>query len=304
MLHGVIDSPDIPLNVSRSYLQSDQNVKKINNYITKKVAEKLEETFKKDRAEFENKWDNINVIIKYGMLSDEKFAERAEKFCLLQNTDKKYFTFEEYKEHIKAGQTDKNNSIIALYTNNTTDHHTYVDAAKNRGYDVLETDNVIDNHFISFLEQKMTGVQFKRVDADTVDQLIDKDEKTASVLNETEEQSVKTLFEQISDANAATIVLTPQSPEDSPVSITKPEFMRRMKEMSHLNGMDFAASMPDQYNLVVNTNHPVIQKILKQEAEEQALSVKQLHDLALLSQGMLKGTDLSEFVKRSVTMMN
>lgn len=304
LLHGVIDSPDIPLNVSRSYLQSDQNVKKINNYITKKVAEKLEETFKKDRAEFENKWENINVIIKYGMLSDEKFAERGEKFCLLQNTEKKYFTFEEYKEHIKTGQTDKNNNIIALYTNNTTDHHVYVDAAKNRGYDVLEIDNVIDNHFISFLEQKMGGVQFKRVDADTVDQLIDKDEKTASVLNETEEQSVKELFERIADANAATIVLTPQSPEDSAVSITKPEFMRRMKEMSHLNGMDFAASMPDQYNLVVNTNHPVIQKILKQEATEKEQSVKQLHDLALLSQGMLKGTDLSEFVKRSVQMMN
>ncbi len=304
LLHGVIDSPDIPLNVSRSYLQSDQNVKKINNYITKKVAEKLEDLFKKDRAEFENKWENINVIIKYGMLSDEKFAERAEKFCLLQNTDKKYFTFEEYKEHIKAGQTDKNNSIIALYTNNTTDHHVYVDSAKSRGYDVLETDNVIDNHFISFMEQKMTGVQFKRVDADTVDQLIDKDEKTASILNEADEQLVKELFDKVADHNAATVVLTPQSPDDSPVSITKPEFMRRMKEMSHLNGMDFAASMPDQYNLVVNTNHPVIQKILKQEEAEKEQSIKQLHDLALLSQGMLKGTDLTEFVKRSVHLMN
>lgn len=304
LLHGVIDSPDIPLNVSRSYLQSDQNVKKINNYITKKVAEKLEDLFKKDRAEFENKWDNINVIIKYGMLSDEKFAERADKFCLLQNVDKKKFTFEEYKEHIKTGQTDKNNNIIALYTNNTTDHHVYVDAAKNRGYDVLETDNVIDNHFISFLEQKMSGVQFKRVDADTIDQLIDKDEKTASILNETEEQSVKELFEKIVDQNAATVVLTPQSPEDSPVSITKPEFMRRMKEMSHLNGMDFAASMPDQYNLVVNTNHPIIQSILKQDEEAKALSIQQLHDLALLSQGMLKGTHLTDFVKRSVTLMN
>jgi len=304
LLHGVIDSPDIPLNVSRSYLQSDQNVKKINSYITKKVAEKLEDLFKKDRAEFENKWENINVIIKYGMLSDEKFSERAEKFCLLQNTDKKYFTFDEYKEHIKVGQTDKNNNIIALYTNNIADHHVYVDGAKSRGYDVLETDNVIDNHFISLMEQKITGVQFKRVDADTVDQLIDKDEKTASVLNETEEQVVKELFDKIADHNAATIVLTPQSPDDSPVSITKPEFMRRMKEMSHLNGMDFAAAMPDQYNLVVNTNHPVIQKILKQEDTEKEQSVKQLHDLALLSQGMLKGTDLTEFVKRSVHLMN
>lgn len=304
LLHGVIDSPDIPLNVSRSYLQSDQNVKKINSYITKKVAEKLEDLFKKDRVEFESKWENINVIIKYGMLSDEKFGERAEKFCLLQNTEKKYFTFEEYKEHIKAGQTDKNNNIIALYTNNTTDHHVYVDGAKSRGYDVLETDNVIDNHFISLMEQKITGVQFKRVDADTLDQLIDKDEKTASVLNEEEEQIIKTLFDKVADHNAATIVLTPQSPDDSPVSITKPEFMRRMKEMSGLNGMDFAAAMPDQYNLVINTNHPVIQSVLKQDEPSKELSIQQLHDLALLSQGMLKGTNLTDFVKRSVAMMN
>ncbi len=303
LLHGVIDSPDIPLNVSRSYLQSDQNVKKINNYITKKVAEKLEDLFKKDRADFESKWENISVIIKYGMLSDEKFAERAEKFCLLQNTEKKYFTFDEYKELIKVNQEDKDKHLIALYTNNISDHHVYVDAAKNKGYDVLEIDTVIDNHFISMMEQKMAGVQFKRVDADTIDKLIDKDEKTESVLSEAEQSVVKELFDAVIDQNAGTVVLTSLSPDDAPVTITKPEFMRRMKEMSYMNGMDFAMQMPDQYNLVVNTNHPLINKILKLDDAEKGSSVKQLHDLALLSQGMLKGTDLTEFVKRSVQMM-
>ena len=303
LLHGVIDSPDIPLNVSRSYLQSDLNVKKINAYITKKVADKLEELFKQDRAQFEEKWENINVIIKYGMLSDEKFSARAEKFCLLQNTEKKYFTFDEYSAHIEAGQTDKSGQKIALYTNNTIDHNVYVDAAKNRGYDVLEVDNVIDNHFISLLEQKLTGVQFKRVDADTIDKLIDKDEKVESVLTEEEQNGIKDLFDKVIDANAGTVVINPQSPDDSPVSITKPEFMRRMKEMSHMNGMDFASMMPDQYNLVVNTNHPLINKILKMDEDQKQTSVKQLHDLALLSQGILKGNDLTEFVKRSVGMM-
>lgn len=303
LLHGVIDSPDIPLNVSRSYLQSDGNVKKINNYITKKVAEKLEDIFKKDRADFEQKWDNINVIIKYGMLSDEKFAERAEKFCLLQNTDGKYYTLEEYKEHIKPAQEDKNKQIIALYTNNKTDHHVYVDAAINKGYDVLEIDNVIDNHFISLLEQKMQGVQFKRVDADTVDKLIDKDEKIESVLSEAEQNDVKQLFENIIDQNAGTVVVTALAPDDQPVSITRPEFMRRMKEMSYLNGMDFAGSMPDQYNLIINSNHPAIGKMLAQDSDAREKSVRQLHDLALLSQGMLKGHELTAFVKRSVEMM-
>lgn len=303
LLHGVIDSPDIPLNVSRSYLQSDQNVKKINAYITKKVAEKLEELFKKDRKDFESKWENISVIIKYGMLSDDKFFEKAKQFCLLQNTDKKFFTFDEYKEHIKLNQTDKSNQVTALYTNNITDHHVYVDAAKNKGYDVLEIDNIIDNHLISFLEQKLTGMHFKRVDADTADKLIDKDEKIESVLSESEQTSVKELFEKVIDQNAATVVLTPLSPEDVPVYITKPEFMRRMKEMSYMNGMDFAASMPDQYNLVVNTNHPVINKILNEDDAQKDISIKQLHDLALLSQGMLKGADLTAFVKRSVEMI-
>lgn len=302
LLHGVIDSPDIPLNVSRSYLQSDQNVKKINSYITKKVGEKLEELFKKDRNDFVAKWENISVIIKYGMLSDEKFYERAEKFCLLEDTEGKYYTIDEYREAIKINQTDKSDHIIALYTNNETEHHVYVDAVKNRGYNVLRTDTVIDNHFIGLLEQK-TQIQFKRVDADTADKLIDKDEKTESVLSEAEQTNVKELFEKIIDANSATVVLTPLSPADNAVSITRPEFMRRMKEMSPGNGMDFAAMMPEQYNIVINTNHPVIQKVLGFDEAQKEQAVKQLHDLALLSQGMLKGNDLTEFVKRSVILI-
>lgn len=303
LLHGVIDSPDIPLNVSRSYLQSDPYVKKINNYITKKVGEKLESLFKKDRAEFEKQWENISVIVKYGMLTDEKFFEKAEKFCLLQNTENKYFTFEEYKEHIKANQTDKNNTLVALYSANESEHHVYIDAAINRGYDVLKVDTIIDNHFISFIEDKLKNIHFKRVDSDTPDKLIDKDEKIESVLSEEEQSKVKELFGKFTDANAATVVITPQSPEDNPVSITKSEWMRRMKEMSMYNGMEFASQMPDQYNLVVNTNHPLIGKVLKLEGAAQDDAVKQLHDLALLSQGMLKGNELTAFVKRSFGIM-
>ncbi len=303
LLHGVIDSPDIPLNVSRSYLQSDPYVKKINNYITKKVGEKLESLFKKDRAEFEKQWENISVIVKYGMLTDEKFFEKAEKFCLLQNTENRYFTFEEYKEHIKANQTDKNNTLVALYSANESEHHVYIDAAINRGYDVLKVDTIIDNHFISFIEDKLKNIHFKRVDSDTPDKLIDKDEKIESVLSEEEQSKVKELFGKFTDANAATVVITPQSPEDNPVSITKSEWMRRMKEMSMYNGMEFASQMPDQYNLVVNTNHPLIGKVLKLEGTAQDDAVKQLHDLALLSQGMLKGNELTAFVKRSFGIM-
>lgn len=303
LLHGVIDSPDIPLNVSRSYLQSDQNVKKINNYITKKVAEKLDELFKKDRSDFEKKWENSSVIIKYGMLSDDKFYEKATGFCLLQNTDDTYFTIDEYKEHIKTNQEDKNKNLVAIYTANPVEHHAYVDAAKARGYDVLLTDAVIDNHLIGFLEQKMSGLQFKRVDADTADKLIDKDEKIESVLAESEQNALKDLFESVIDQNAGTVTLLAQSPDDAPVSITKPEFMRRMKEMSYMNGMDFAASMPDQYNLVVNTNHALMSKLLKMTDEEKQQTVKHLYNLSLLSQGMLKGNSLTEFIKSSFSKM-
>jgi len=299
LLHGVIDSPDIPLNVSRSYLQSDPNVKKINSYITKKVADKLKSLFKKDREEFEKQWENISVIVKYGMLTDDKFYDKSKDFLLLENTDGQYFTIDEYKAKIEAQQTDKDKNLIALYTHSVEEHHVYIDAAVGRGYDVLKVDSVIDNHFISYLENKIEGMQFKRVDADTIDKLIDKDEKAESVLNEEEQNNVKAYFEAVMNKQAATVVLTPLSPNDNPVSITKPEFMRRMQEMNQMQGMDFAGTMPEMYNLVVNTNHPLITDILKSDEAERNEKIKQLHDLALLSQGMLKGNELSAFVKRS-----
>lgn len=303
LLHGVIDSPDIPLNVSRSYLQSDPNVKKINSYITKKVAEKMESLFKKDREAFEKSWENISVIIKYGMISDEKFYEKANAFCLLGNTEGKYFTIEEYREHIKANQTDKDKNLVALYSNNEVDQHIYIEAARERGYDVLRFDQIIDNHFISLLEQKQEKMQFRRVDAETAAHLIQKDETTESVLDDKAKETIKALFEEVTDKQSATVELVPQSPDDSPVSITRPEFMRRMKEMSYMNGMDFAAAMPEQYNLVINTNHPLIGKMLKLDERQRLADARQLHDLALLSQGMLRGNALSEFLKRNVREM-
>ncbi len=304
LLHGVIDSPDIPLNVSRSYLQSDPNVKKINNYITKKVADKLKSLFRKDRAEFEKQWENISVIIKYGMLTDEKFFDKSKEFLLLENTDGKFFTIDEYKEHISTNQTDKDKQMVALYTHNVEDHHVYVDAARNRGYDVLKTDTIIDNHFISFLESKSEGMQFKRVDADTIEKLIDKDEKLESVLNEDDQKKLQEYFEEVINKQAATVVMSPLSPDDNPVSITKPEFMRRMQEMNQLGGMGLEAGLGEMYNIVVNTNHPLMGDLLKMEDEERRKEqLRQMHDLALLSQGMLKGSDLSAFVKRSFGMV-
>lgn len=303
LLNGVLDSPDIPLNVSRSYLQSDQNVKKINNYITKKIADKLEELFKKDREDFEKKWENISVIMKYGMLTDEKFYERASGFCMLENLDKKYFTFDEYKEFIKPMQTDKSNHVIALYTHAENEQQVFIQAAKERGYDILRTDAVIDNHFISFIEQKLQDVQFKRIDSETIDKLIDKDEKVESVLSSEDQNKIKELFEKIADQNSASIVINPQSPEDLPLTVVKPEFMRRMKEMSYMNGMDFAMNMPDQYQIVINTNHRAIQQLLNLEEIENESKGKHLLDLALLSQNMLTGEALHQFVKRSFSML-
>ncbi len=300
LLHGVIDSPDIPLNVSRSYLQSDRNVKKITSYITKKVADKLEEMFKKDRGNFEEKWDNMGVFVKYGMLSEDKFSDRAEKFTLLKNVDDKYFTLEEYKEKIKENQTNKHEQVVMLYTNNpTTEFDSYTIAAKNAGYDVLKMDTVLDSHFMQKLEQKLEKTTFVRVDSNTVDKLVDKDENRESVLNEKQEEKVKTIFtEQITDTGAS-IQLEALSPEDQPVLITKPEFMRRMREMSAMNGMDMSA-MPDSYNVVVNTNHPLIAERLLKAKKKQGDLAKHLYNLALLNQGMLKGQDLASFINKSI----
>jgi len=304
LLHGVIDSPDIPLNVSRSYLQSDQNVKKISGYITKKVAEKLAKLYKKDRGDFESKWKDLGVFIKYGMLSDEKFNAKAIKFALLKNTEGAFFTVDEYKEKIAATQTDKHEKTIFLYSNNPKEHDSFVQAAKKRDYDILEMDNVIDSHFMQHLEAKADGVTFVRVDSDTVDNLVQKDETTESLLTEKEEGKVKGLFEAKVTQPGASIVLKAMSSDDQPVMITRPEFMRRMKEMQAMQGMNMD-QFPDSYNVVVNTNHPLVaDKLLKMRNEEKKADfVQHLYSLALLNQGMLSGPELTQFINKSIEFL-
>lgn len=304
-LHGVIDSPDIPLNVSRSYLQSDINVKKISAYITKKVAEKLAELFKENRKEFEEKWEHISVFVKYGMISDEKFYDKAKEFCLLQNVEKQFFTIEEYKEKIKSLQTDKNENVVMLYTNNAEAQHHFIQPARDKGYDVLVLDSVIDSHFFSHLESKLEKVTFKRVDADTADHLIEKEDKKESVLSKREEEKLIALFKSQLNDPKISVITKPLSPDEQPVTITRPEFTRRMREMAASGGYGAMSFMPDEYNLVVNGNHPLIGKIVNEEStQRQQELVSQLCDLALLSQNMLKGSKLTEFVKRSVGLMN
>lgn len=303
-LHGVIDSPDIPLNVSRSYLQSDPNVKKINSHITKKVADKLEEIFKNDRESFNEKWEEMSVFVKYGMISEDKFYDKAKDFFLLKSTDGSLSTYEEYTEKIKANQTDKDDNLVILYSSNTEAQDQYIQAAKSKGYDVLLFDTVIDNHFMQQLEQKMEKLTFKRVDADTLDKLIEKDSEQESVLSKDEQEKLENLYkETVTDQNI-TVQMKALSPEDEPVYITKPEFMRRMIEMQELSGQKMPGMM-EFANLVVNTNHPVAGKILraKKEDNKKAL-IGQLYDLALLSQGMLKGKKLTDFIHRSVDLMN
>lgn len=373
LLHGVIDSPDIPLNVSRSYLQSDGNVKKISSHITKKVADRLAEIFKADRANFEDKWDNLKVFIQYGMLSDEKFYERAEKFALFKNVDAKYFTFEEYKDLVKSNQTDKNGDLIYLYANSADEHYSYIQAAKDKGYDVLLMDGQLDVHVVSQLEQKFEKTRFVRVDSDVVDKLIVKDDAPKVELTDEQRNALVAVFEsQLPKVEKTNFIVTFEqlSATTNPVFVTQNEFMRRMKEMSALQGgmMSFYGEMPDSYNLVVNTAHPVVDKLLKEEeaactteiapvatelaeitakydhlkaahkdkkdeeipvAEKEELTalaqqmdelgarkkavystfaaqnkqVRQLIDLALLANNMLKGEALANFVKRSVEMM-
>lgn len=302
LLHGVIDSPDIPLNVSRSYLQSDSNVKKITGHISKKVSDKLTELFKNDRKAFEEKWESLGVFVKYGMLSDEKFFDRTKGACLLENVDKEFFTIEEYKEKIKPLQTDKDKKIVALYTNDEENQYAYINAAKGKEYDVLKLDVLIDNHFIQHLEMKESDLNFKRVDSDTANNLIDKDEKVESVLSKEEEEKLKKVFEENINEATITVELKALSPTDLPVTITQSEWMRRMKEMQQMGGgMPMMGNMPDQLNLVVNTNHPLAQKVL--ELKDPKEQIEQLYDIALLSQNMLKGKKLSAFIERSVSAM-
>ena len=370
LLHGVLDSPDIPLNVSRSFLQSDANVKKISAHITKKVADRLNDIFKKNREEFEKKWDNLKLFIDYGMITEEKFYEKASKFALLKNTDDKYFTFEEYEKLIKENQTDKNKTLIYLYSTNKTDQYSYIEKAKNKGYDVLLLDGQLDVHLINLLESKLTSSRFVRVDSDIIEKLIQKEETRESKLTEDQKEDLKSVFiVKVKSKEIFNVVFENLEENEAPVTITQSEFMRRMKDMSALGGgMNFYGEMPDSYNLVVNPNHNLVIRIndelksadgdklalndterkrvkeeiafmedehkkkkadevsqvekddlekLKKElgdlenARKEVLeaygsenkTVKQIIDLALLANNMLKGEELSTFVKRSVELM-
>ena len=309
LLHGVIDSPDIPLNVSRSFLQSDQNVKKISTYITKKVAEKLEELFKKDREAYEKNWDDIRVFIEYGMMSDPKFYERAEKFFLFKDTDDKYYTIEEYKNLIKEQQTNKDKFLVYLYATDKDDQYTNIENAKAKGYNVLMMDGILDPHFISAYEQKEgekgddSRAMFARVDSNTIDKLIVKDDKeAASGLDDKQKETVKTAFEKVIDKVKFNVEFSNEGAEAAPVEVTQNEWMRRMKEMEQMGGgpMSFYGSMPDNYTLMLNTNSPVITGLLDKDEAAQEATIRQIYDLALLSKNLLKGKDLSEFVKRNM----
>jgi molecular chaperone HtpG len=307
LLRGVLDSPDIPLNVSRSYLQADGNVKKISSHISKKVAEKLEQMYKNDKEEFLKKWDDLSIFIKYGMISDEKFYDRMSKVCQLKNTEANYFTFEEYKAKIETLQTDKNKKLVYLYANNTDEQYSYIKAAKDKGYDVLLMDGILDNHFIQTLEHKFTDVKFARIDSDTIEKLIEKDEVIPSKLSKEETDKLKTLVEAIVDKSKFTVQTESLEQNAQPFTITQNEFMRRMKEMAEMGGggmASFYGEMPENYNLVVNVNHPVIGQILNEnDTEKQTQTLSQLKDLALLGQGLLKGEALDNFISRSIEII-
>ena len=305
LLHGVLDSPDIPLNVSRSFLQADSNVKKINQYVTRKVADKLSDLFKKDRAGYEEKWSDIGMFVKYGMLSDEKFYEKAKDFALVQNVAGKYFTLNEYTENIQANQQDKNGQTVVLYTTDPEAQHGYIAAAQERGYDVLKLEAVLDPHFIGQLEQKLEKTSFKRVDADAAGKLIEKEETTESVLSEDDKTRLQERYSSAIANPAMHVQVEALSPQDAPVVITQSEFMRRMKDMQRVGGgggMQMFGSMPDSFTVSVNANHPLTQKVLADDETGPKLA-KQAFDLALLAQGMLKGEALTQFVKRSTELL-
>lgn len=299
LLHGVIDSPDIPLNVSRSYLQSDANVKKISGYITKKVADRLEEIFKEERATFEEKWDNIKLFIEYGMLSDEKFCDRAMKFALVKNTDGKFFALEDYKKAVEGEQTDKDKHVVCLYATNADEQYSFIEAAKNKGYDVLLLDCELDSHLVNLLEQKMENVRFARVDSDSVDNLIVKEDKTKPELSEDEKKALDDLFKPALPAEFDWTVEAENLGETGePVLIVQNEFMRRYREMSAMGGgMNYFGSMPKHFTLKVNLEHPLVVKLRGEDSGEDLLH--QLTDLALLANGMLKGKALADFIARS-----
>ncbi len=303
MLHGVIDSPDIPLNVSRSYLQADGNVKKINSHITKKVADKLQEIFRNDRTGFEEKWESVGVFVKYGIVSDDKFYDRAKEFILLKNVEGKHFTLDEYRDKVQAIQTNKDESVVFLYANDVNQQDAFIASAKKREYDVLVMDSPLDAHFINALESKLEKTTFKRVDSDSIDKLIDKGLNLESVLNDDEKKKVEELFKEVAGAN--TIQLESLPADEIPVTIVQPEFMRRWKDMQRISGQgDMFGSMPMPNNVVINSNHSLIGKLLKTEdTDAQKALTKQLYDLGLLAQGMLTGADLTKFVERTVAAL-
>ena len=307
LLHGVIDSPDIPLNVSRSYLQADGNVKKIASHITKKVADKLSRMFKKDRKDFEEKWDDIKVFIEYGMLTEQKFFDKAKDFSLYKNTNSQYYTFSEFTEKVKASQKNKDGKTVILYTNDPKEQHSFVKTATDKGYEVLELGGQLISHLISRLEADNTDIQFARVDAEIIDRLIEKEESTISKLSEKEQEKLTKMIEEEVDKEKFTVQVQNMSVSDSPIVITQSEFMRRMKEQQQLSGsggMQMFGSMPESYNLAINSNHDLISKILEEKTKKKRTNlINQLLDLALLSQGMLKGENLTEFISRSVSLI-
>ena len=347
LLHGVIDSPDIPLNVSRSYLQSDANVKKISTYITKKVADRLDEIFRNERQQLEEKWDNLKLFIEYGMLSDEKFCDRAMKFCLLKNTENKYFSIEDYKKAIEAEQTDKDKKVVFLYATDPESQYSFIDAAKNRGYDVLLLDCQLDSHFVNLLETKVENSRFARVDSDSIDNLIPKEDKIKPQLSETDQEDLSVIFQAVLPKDNQYYVQADNLGADAaPILITQSEFMRRYREMSAMGGgMNFYGEMPAMYNITVNMENPLVARIMAAKAEDVAPAqvipdaasdasdevkrtvteakeaaaashrsdleafagdneiLKQITDLALLANGMLKGKDLSDFIARSAKVV-
>ena len=304
LLRGVIDSPDIPLNVSRSYLQADGAVKKISNYITRKVADKLNSLFKKDRNGFEEKWNDIKVVIEYGMLSEDKFFDKAQNFALYPNVDNGFFTFEELKDKVSKSQTDKDGNLILLYASNVNDQHSYIESAKEKGYEVLLLDSPIISHLIQKLETSNEKIKFTRVDADVVDKLIQKDEKEVSKLNDKEKEKLKNIVEETVPKEKYTVQLEAIDSNSAPFVITLPEFMRRMKEMQQSGGNGMFGNMPEMYNLIVNVNNPICSEILnsKSKAKKERL-INQSLDLAKLSQNLLKGEELTSFIKRSFDLI-
>jgi molecular chaperone HtpG len=308
LLHGVIDSPDIPLNVSRSYLQGDPNVRKINTYITRKVADKLEEIFNKERAAFEEKWESLGLFVKYGMMTDDKFLEKAVKFHIMEDVQGgKFYTLDEYRSATEALQKNKDGKLVILYTSNPVQQDSYIRQAQSKGYVVVKLETIVDAAFINQMEMKWPDVHFMRVDSDIVDNLIDKVESGGSVLSAEEENLVKELFGRQVPELHVTVEVKGLSPEAPPVIATRPEFMRRMKDMAAVSGGmgSFYANMPDEVNLTVNGNHPIFQQVLKEgDRPRQEKLVHNLSDLALLSQGLLKGNNLTDFIKRSVELMS